>query len=264
MKPFLVALLLPALAVACAAPSPPPPAAPAPVAPPSAAPPRPAVDVPAQAPTTTGSDLATTPKQRLGHYSSADGLWGMVLDRTATPPLAKVDGTSALVDLAVRRGGSGVTLSDATGAIVLSIDDWGHVVRVGVDGKAIPLRRDADAQPLGAAQAASPIDESALRASEARAKEICGSKIRFELKGTASPRGAHHTMERALRMLGNVCRDKAGKDAVSKKLTTIQVGQAPASKITFAGSTLTVLGDLEGEGLGPYPDEMAAVLEPKL
>ncbi|MBS2011905.1 MAG: hypothetical protein JST00_03370 [Deltaproteobacteria bacterium] len=268
---FLAATAL----VACAGPAPTappvapsPPAAPSAVAAPTQAEPPTSVATPASAAVPVGGKPSAVdkdaPKLRLGHYSSPDGLFGFVLDRTASPPRAKIDGQSTVMDLAVRRDGSERTyLLSAGGELSLVIDEWGRLSRI-ASGTPTWLRRDGDAAALGE-PAAPPASDAMLREAEAKAKDACGTSIRFEVQGKApAARGVHHTVQRTVRVLTSVCRDAPGKDAVKKKLQKVAIGHAASTKVTFASGTLTVAGPLDGEGLGPYTDEIEPELEGKL
>lgn len=236
-------------------------AAPTPPAPPPAA-------AQASATTTTTTNDAKsdeeTPKLRLGHYSSPDGLFGFVLDRTATPPRAKIDGKPAVLELAVRRDGSErVQLLSAKGELMLLVDKWGSVSMIS-GANPVRLRRDADARAL--ADVTTPeTSDTLLREAEGKAKEVCGgAAIKYELEGKPSARGTFHTVQRTLRTLESVCRDAAGKEAVKKKVQRVRIGQATATKVTLTNATLGVTGDLEGESLGPNVEDIQPVLEGKL
>jgi hypothetical protein len=208
-----------------------------------------------------------TPRARLGHYSSSDGLSGFVLDRTPRTPRVLVDGTSNVVELGVRdHGGGVVSLESAGGDLVLTVDDAGKVTNISDARRDVPLHHDADAQPLP--EPLLPVvDVSLIRSLEARAKAKCGSVVHFEVRvtaGAAGGRGAYHTLQRCTRAVEAICRDKAGQVAVRRKLTTVRIAQAPVSRSTLDGAVLLVETDLESPALGPFSDEVRGFLESKL
>jgi hypothetical protein len=222
--------------------------------------------VPTPAPSLSSIDpkaAGESPELRLGHYSTPDGLFGLVLDRTATPPRARIDGKEGVIELAIRRDGQAVRLLSASGELLLLVDERGAVSKA-TPTKTVRLVRDAGAQHLPAPPV--PEDSGALlRNAEAKAKETCGgATIRFELEGSPAARGTFHTVQRTVRMLEAVCRDAAGKAAVKKKVARIRIGQSASTKVTFTDASLSIAGDLEGEALGPHIDEMQPVLEGKL
>jgi len=217
------------------------------------------------APAANGNFVAT-PRARLGHYSSSDGLFGFVLDRTPRTPRVHVDGTTNVIELGVRdHGGGVVSLESAGGDLVLAVDDAGRVTNISDARRDVPLRHDADAQPLPEPPLPA-IDVSFVRSLEARAKAKCGTVVHFEVRGmvgAAGVRSAYHTLQRCTRAVEAVCRDKAGQDAVKRKLTTVRIAQAPASRLTLDGAVLVVETDLDSPALGPFSDEVRGLLESK-
>jgi len=201
---------------------------------------------------------------RLGHYSSGDGLSGLILDRTTEGAArARLDGSTTVIDLAIVRSSERrALLISADGTLTLEIDDRGGVRRYEGE-REVRLFRDGDAEPLPAA-ATPAVDAARLGALEGRARAACGAGVRFELgaKVTApQQRGVSHVLERAARALESVCRDRAGKDAVAKKVRTVRLTVAPRAKTAFEGGVLVVEGTFEGEELGPTAHELRVVLE---
>lgn len=89
---------------------------------------------------------------RLGHYSTGDGLQGLVLDRTSTPIRARFDGSKDVIELTPRAGNrTGETrLLDPKGNTLLEIDDSATVTLFTERGTA-RLIHDGHADPLPAA-----------------------------------------------------------------------------------------------------------------
>jgi hypothetical protein len=90
------------------------------------------------------------PLLRLGHYSSGDGMVGFVLDRTGSPPKMRLDGTTEVLPLEVRRTSArSYDLVNHERHIGLSVDDDGSVIyskRGGGPNREMYL--DAEADPL--------------------------------------------------------------------------------------------------------------------
>lgn len=87
-------------------------------------------------------------KLRLGHYANAARGIGLVIDLTRTPARIQFDGSAAVVTLDRQAGPSGrVDFIRRIGDPVLRIEH-GPRVQVFVDGEAIEVRRDGDAEPL--------------------------------------------------------------------------------------------------------------------
>jgi hypothetical protein len=89
---------------------------------------------------------------RLGHYSSGDGLVGLVLDRTGASPKMRLDGGSDIVELTVRPidGKGRLALKDPSGKTRLFIDQWGGVELLTETG-AVKVHRDGETTALGRA-----------------------------------------------------------------------------------------------------------------
>ncbi|MBX3208218.1 MAG: hypothetical protein KF764_24435 [Labilithrix sp.] len=99
---------------------------------------------------------------RLGHFSTADGMIHLVIDRTGDKVKIRVDGSSDIIELTQdevrsRRGDLlGYAFIAPDGARMLFIDTGGGVsfVKGATEhrsGDELPLVRDADAEPLGVA-----------------------------------------------------------------------------------------------------------------
>ncbi|MCA9622233.1 MAG: hypothetical protein KC731_24585 [Myxococcales bacterium] len=94
------------------------------------------------------------PRLRLGHYATADGMQGFVLDRTGSVAKLKRDGEEAILELTAEeefRGPTKVatTFRSPDGDLLLRIDRYGSIDLYQTVGT-VPVARDADADPLGA------------------------------------------------------------------------------------------------------------------
>jgi len=208
-----------------------------------------------------------TPNQRLGHYASVNGLFGLVLDRTAKTPRALVDGKTEVLELAVRdRGDNLFSLVSARDELVLDIDSSGRITMETAADPAAPLRRDGDAERLAEPKAPA-VDATLTTAEGARLKEKCGAPIQIEIAGkppTAASRGVYYAVERSTRALEQVCRDQAGQAAIKSKVRIIRIAHDAATRTSLDGGVLTVQGDLEGPAFGPFTDEIRHFVESKL
>lgn len=95
--------------------------------------------------------------RRLGHYSSGDGMFGVVIDRSGDKPKIKIDGTKDVIELAVekhedRRSADAdrYDLYGPDGKLWMKLGADGSVEFLR-DGRTLSLSRDADAPLLGAA-----------------------------------------------------------------------------------------------------------------
>lgn len=94
------------------------------------------------------SDAFARAPSGVGHYSSADGHLGFVLDRTGPRALLRVDGSTEILELEADTSSAQYTDLDVRGR--------GTVVRIGRHGEvtyfpglgAASMHRDADADPL--------------------------------------------------------------------------------------------------------------------
>ena len=88
----------------------------------------------------------------LGHYTTEDGKHGFILDRTATPPRARLDGESAYEELTEQGSVSGaVEYTSPSKKIWLRVSkDTGDVMLFQGPGltEGVSVMRDADAEQL--------------------------------------------------------------------------------------------------------------------
>ncbi|MCU0659245.1 MAG: hypothetical protein MUF64_29495 [Polyangiaceae bacterium] len=169
-KNVLIAMAL--LAAACSAP--PPPSTPAPAA--SSAP--------------TAAKPATDGQVKLGHFASADGMHGFVLDRTGEKPKLRIDGANEIIELTVKedrpRGelaGYSMIGPDGTRHLYLSVGGSLRWFKGGKDE--LPVTKDKDAEPLGEATAKGEYKKPPP-AYEAFVNEVKGVAVMSKLKGFKS------------------------------------------------------------------------------
>jgi hypothetical protein len=101
-------------------------------------------------PPSTSTPTGRAGMLRLGHYSSGDGMVGFVLDRTGPQPKVRIDGTTEVLPLEIRRTShTSADLVNHEKNIGISVDDDGSVVfsRRGA-GPNKEMYRDGDASPL--------------------------------------------------------------------------------------------------------------------
>jgi hypothetical protein len=105
---------------------------------------------PSAASSTASPGASPAGKLRLGHYSSGDGMVGFVLDRTGPVPKVRLDGTSEVVNLEIRRTShTSMDLVSHEKHLGIAVDDDGSVVfsQRGA-GPNREMYRDADASAL--------------------------------------------------------------------------------------------------------------------
>jgi hypothetical protein len=100
-----------------------------------------------------GQHLTSFQKERqLGHYSTQDGKHGFVLDRTTTPPRARLDGETGFEELTEQGSVTdAVEYKSPSGKIWLRVDQKsGDVLLFQGPGltEGVPVLRDADAEQL--------------------------------------------------------------------------------------------------------------------
>ena len=112
------------------------------------------VNVKVEQETATGSTLTEFQKSRLlGHYSTADGASGFILDRTVTPWRAKLDGVNKVVTLAATssEGSDGKDYASADKSIWIRVSkEYGDVqlFQGPKQHEGVDIVRDADANQL--------------------------------------------------------------------------------------------------------------------
>jgi hypothetical protein len=110
----------------------------------------------------------TQAQENVGHFKTADGVYGLILDRSGPKPKVKIDGQSDIIELTmiedrVTRSGQGPAGS-LLGYVLLAPDRT-KVLYIGVNGNiryfhgkdVLDINTDAPADPLGPATVAGPL-----------------------------------------------------------------------------------------------------------
>jgi len=215
---------------------------------------------------------AAQARLRLGHYSSGDGLTGLVLDRTGSPVKLRVDGRPEIFALLPSGPPSGAfsttRLENGLGRTMIEVDESGSV-RYFADGQGqgVAMFRDGAAGQLPDPPPAPFAAPRTIGEWNTKLREQCGTDIVFDvdlagMKGDDETlRNAHWQMARVADVLTRTCRDAIGKAAVRAKLKSIRVRNVAASsaRTTHEGSAL-VLDQPFATSKGATLREIAAVL----
>src|SRR5712691_10836777 len=101
-----------------------------------------------------GRAAETRPPLRIGHYSSANGLVGFVLDRLGSPIKLRLDGSDEILALTLEPASrNAVSLKRDDGSYILRIDDRGDITLFTQAFRDVKVIRDQDAEPLAIATA---------------------------------------------------------------------------------------------------------------
>jgi hypothetical protein len=192
---------------------------------------------------------ADLPKLRLGHYSSGDGLRGLILDRTGPRPLARMDGDDEVLVLhpggpfSDRRGVRWTSLKLDTEDVLLDVAESGQVkLHAQDDSSVLALHRDADGEPLlRPSQPSSQGLRSRCEALTASVTETVGTPITLTAAPAGSTdltafEGAAENASRALRRVGD---SNLGKRAL-RRLTRLEIRAGDAVDIRVQGATAEV------------------------
>jgi hypothetical protein len=217
---------------------------------------------------------ADVPKLRIGHYSSGDGLRGLVLDRTGPVPLAKLDGDEEVLALlqgnrfADRRGARWTSLTADTEQPFLEVSEYGQVRLAATEREgAIPLHRDADGEPLGRASQPAPkllateCSDLSARVARSVGTTVALSATPKEGEDLTAFEGAVVNAARALERVGD---SQIGKRAL-RKLSAIEVRAGDAVKVQVSGARAQV-SVVPSKGLAGRPSSslIQKVLEANL
>lgn len=204
------------------------------------------------------------PTLRLGHYSSGNGLHGLVLDRTTTPVLARLDGSDEILVLTPEAAAYGdVALVRDDGVRLLRVDARGGA-RLALPGARDPIElyRDGEAAPLAPARCP---DGGPASAAQASSQALAGLGVEggVRLEGPA-PEDAWVlclAIAHAQLAVGRVAASSFGARAVRESLRSIRVrgGAFPGATVDPGGMLiLTVKPDAGWRGsLSSYRIEEA-------
>jgi hypothetical protein len=214
------------------------------------------------------------PKLRIGHYSSGDGLIGLVLDRTGTPPLAKIDGDPEVLVLQPgagfedRRGVRWTPLRRDTDEVLLEVAQNGQV-RYYAPGSttAMPVHRDADGEPLS--RTSSPNAAGLTARCAALTAEVANAVgTRVEISATAPGEGDRaafeEAAENAAKALERVGDNNLGKRALrSLKALEVRMGESISVEVKGARAQVFIVPALGLAGR-PSSARIQKVLEANL
>jgi hypothetical protein len=183
-------------------------------------------------------------KLRLGHYSSGDGLTGLILDRSGAKPMARFDASDEVFVLTPAEGIRDWTrLVQDDGMGLCSVSKYGEVeVYLKGHNDPVEVARDGGGKSLATVSGASvgDVHQAAREQSEA-ASRATGATITFD---PGKPDGdglgvyleAMKNVEVGLAVVGG---DDLGKAAL-KKLHKVAFAPGDTADAKLAGNTLTV------------------------
>jgi hypothetical protein len=166
----------------------------------------------AQKPAETATQAKTerkVPEWQLGKYSTGDGMVQLIIDRTGERTKLQLRGTKDIIELTpqeVRDRGElrGTVFVAPSGARMLFVDTGGGMTYLR-DRDELPLRRDGDAEPLGAATVTGapkpppPPEKSAIEQERERlaAFTVVGHMTGFTSEQAADPAKIAEAIEKA-------------------------------------------------------------------
>ncbi|HLY56843.1 MAG TPA: TIR domain-containing protein [Stellaceae bacterium] len=185
---------------------------------------------------------------RLGHFSSADGQSGFVLDQRATPTLMQRDGATEILAL---------TSSPAPyGETALRLDTGETVLRLAGDGSmtlfdaahpdGAPAHRDQDARPLVLAEMTDAAVHDRAAALDRHYQEIVGKSV--DVAFLSPPTVQDHaawgvladTLDVITAAVDGIAAAGPGRSALSRGLSRIEVAGGTAKTVAIEGGVLTV------------------------
>jgi hypothetical protein len=183
---------------------------------------------------------------RIGHYSSANGLVGFVLDRLGTPIKLRLDGSDEIWALIVEpTSRNAVALKRDDGSYVLRIDDRGMTLFTGPT-TGVKVVRDQDAEPLAIATAsrAKAEDDAAMLGKELKRLSGADVAVALEAPSLGPDSTAWSAMADAVAIVGvslkEVVADALGREAVAEKVKRVLVRDSDQVAIKLVGQTLLV------------------------
>jgi hypothetical protein len=203
---------------------------------------------------------------RLGHYSTRDGLVGFVLDRMGERPRMRLDGTTDVIELVMRRETAiGTDFAAPHVGVILRLMKNGDVIYLGGPADPLDMVRDGPAAPLPAPPPLPPVTPRLVASLEAQLLRACGAKLSFVIEGTSGRDGA--AAERVTDALLYTCRDEIGARAVRariKKIVVRGVHDVGLQRVSFVGEALVVDTAVTLASGGLFTDEIVEALEGSL
>jgi hypothetical protein len=183
---------------------------------------------------------------RLGHYSSRDGLFGFVLDRTGEQPLLKIDGSEEIFALRVERSKNAVQLIRDDGKIMFGIGAYGELSYYRAGSKdAVPTIRDANAEPLKMVPATKEQVKNLLK--KINDKATAGNiKIEIAWNGIpdTTPRKNLGVVFEAVQnckvALDEIAKSDLGKEALTSNLKKVVISTSDKAGVSVENSELKI------------------------
>jgi uncharacterized protein DUF4908 len=188
------------------------------------------------------------PPLRIGHYSSANGLAGFVLDRLGTPIKVRLDGSDEILALTAEpTGRDAVSLKRDDGRYLLRIEaDGGMTLFAAAFRDGVKVIRDQSAEPLTIAPAtrAEAEDKATSLARQLKRQSGAAVDIALEARALGKDSGAWSAMADAVTAVGialdSVLADRLGREAVAAKLKRVIIRDSGHVAIKLVGQTLVV------------------------
>jgi hypothetical protein len=185
---------------------------------------------------------------RIGHYSTANGMAGFVLDRLGTPVKMRFDGSDEVLALAVvPERHNEISLKRDDGGVVLHIDDRGGVMLFGRNfGDGVSAVRDQAANPLTITPATKAQAEGKAAGLAQQLKRTGGATVQIVLDAPRldAASTAWAAMADAIVPLGvalaDIIADPIGHDTVRAKVRRVIIRDAGAIGIRLDGQTLII------------------------
>jgi hypothetical protein len=191
----------------------------------------------------------TGPPQRIGHYSSNNGLTGFVLDRLGTPIKLRFDGSDEILAL--------IPEPAPFDAVTLKRDDGSWVLRLYPDGKVLVFSknlpggsasviRDQDAQPLTARAATKEQAQADAAALVQMLKQVGGVTLDVALEAprladqSESWAGMADAVSITQTTLVEMLASTIARETIAAKLRRIVIRDGGRVDIKLDGRTLVV------------------------
>lgn len=196
---------------------------------------------------TIGRAAENGPPLRIGHYSSANGLFGFVLDRLGAQIKFRMDGSDeiwALTAEPASRNNVSLRRDDATYA--LRIDERGNMTLFTGPISSVKVVRDHDAEPLAIATATRTQAQDHAAVLGRQIKRLSGADVEIALEAPALDENSAgwSVMADAVAIVGislkEVVADPLGREAVAEKVRRILIRDGGQVAIKLVDQTLVV------------------------